>query len=225
MVKKNTINLTYAESFLLSTQSFSAYTLHQQHSALMDQNKTITNLSSDLKKLKDELMEIKLSNTQATLQVSTKIEEAASTLNLPSFATNPKVILGVIGTGVLYYYVMPALVAKLVFPSLNTFLIPMKSAIVGCIPFLKKETLIEFIKDGCTYRLKLEGDQVSSLQARPADSESFKPVSELINQAINLVDSIVLPAAVTAVDSTTTPSVVAAVSAAEQTIANLSALG
>ena len=145
MVKKNTINLTYAESFLLSTQSFSAYTLHQQHSALMDQNKTITNLSSDLKKLKDELMEIKLPNTQATLQVSTKIEEAVSTLNLPSF-TNPKVILGIIGTGVFYYYVLPALGAKLVLPSLKSFLIPIKFAIVGFIPFIKKRNFNRIYK-------------------------------------------------------------------------------
>lgn len=64
-----------------------------------------------------------------------------------------------------YYYVIPALGAKLVLLSLKSFLIPIKSAIVGFIPFMKEETLIEFIKDGCTYRLKLKGDQVSGLQA------------------------------------------------------------
>ena len=188
MEKTNTFTLTYAEGFLLSTQTISAYTLHQQYSILTEQNTIIKNLSSDLGKLKDELAEVKLTSTQAALQVSSKVEGAVSTLSSPYFA-NPKIILGFIGTGVLYFYVIPALGAKLALPTLKTFLIPIKSAVVGLIPFIKEEKLIEFIKEGCTYRLKLIGDQVSCLEARQADSESFKPVSDLINQPNNLADS------------------------------------
>ena len=179
-MKNNSFNLTYVEAFLLSTQSMSAYALHQQHTVFMNQNNIITNLSNDLKKLNHELIEIKSINTQNTMQISTKMSDAVSTSNIPSFI-DPKIILGLIGAGVVYFYVIPVLSAKLALPSLKSLLIP----------FTKEEKVIEFIKDSCIYRVKLTGDQVSGLDARQADSASFEPVSDLINQSNNLVNSAV----------------------------------
>ena len=225
-MKNNSFNLTYVEAFLLSTQSMSAYALHQQHTVFMNQNNIITNLSNDLKKLNHELIEIKSINTQNTMQISTKMSDAVSTSNIPSFI-DPKIILGLIGAGVVYFYVIPALSAKLALPSLKSLLIP----------FTKEEKVIEFIKDSCIYRVKLTGDQVSGLDARQADSASFEPVSDLINQSNNLVNS-----AVQTTESTTSlplstvsniaptsdvsiaPDIVAAVDITELTLSMLSTL-
>jgi len=189
-MKNNYFTLTYVEAFLLSTQSMSAYVLHQQYAVLLDQNNIITDLSSNLKKLNNELTEIKSINTQNTMQASTEMVDSVLTSNTSSFI-DPKIILGIISTGVIYYYVIPVLTTKLIIPSLKFLLIPIKSVVVSLTPFIKEEKLIEFIKDGCTYRLKLIGDQVSGLDARRADSDSFKPVADLINPPNNLVDSAV----------------------------------
>jgi len=235
-MKNNSFNLTYVEAFLLLTQSMSAYALHQQHTVFMNQNNIITNLSNDLKKLNSELIEIKSINTQNTMQISTKMSDAVSISNIPSFI-DPKIILGLIGAGVVYFYVIPALSAKLVLPSLKSLLIPIKSGVVSLIPFIKEEKVIEFIKDSCVYRVKLIGDQVSGLDARQADSASFEPVSDLINQSNNLVNSAVqttesttsLPLStvsniVPTSDVSTAPDIVAAVDITELTLSMLSTL-
>ena len=77
---------------------------------------------------------------------------------------------------------MPALAAKLTFtlPSVKSVLIPIKSTIVGLIPFLKETRVLEFIGDDCTYKMVLDSDKVLSLDARPADAVNFKPIPEII---------------------------------------------
>jgi len=105
-MKNNYFTLTYVEAFLLSTQSMLAYVLHQQYAVLLDQNNIITDLSSNLKKLNNELTEIKSINTQNTMQASTEMVDSVLTSNISSFI-DPKIILGIISTGVIYYYVIP----------------------------------------------------------------------------------------------------------------------
>ena len=180
-MRNNSINLTYAEGLLLLSQTMSAYALHQQHNVLTNQNNIITNLSSDIKSLNMQLIEIK---SQNSMQVSAKMGSVMPTSAIPSFI-DPRLVLGLIGTGVLYFYVVPSLSAKLaLFPaSLKSLLVPVKFALLSLVPFTKEVKIIEFIKDGCTFRLELLGDLVSALEARQADSDTFKPVEDLIKQS------------------------------------------
>ena len=126
------------EAFLIATQSLSACALHQQHLVMMNQNSIITNLSSDLKKLNNELIEIKLTNSQNMMQLSINLIDVASTPHVLSFI-NTKLMLDLIGSGVVYFYLTPALAVNFTFtlPSFKFLLIPIKSIIVGSIPSLK----------------------------------------------------------------------------------------
>ena len=116
------------EAFLIATQSLSACALHQQHLVMMNQNSIITNLSSDLKKLNNELIEIKLTNSQNMMQLSINLIDVASTPHVLSFI-NTKLMLDLIGSGVVYF--------TFTLPSFKFLLIPIKSIIVGSIPSLK----------------------------------------------------------------------------------------
>ena len=203
-MRNNSINLTYAEGLLLLTQTMSAYALHQQHNVLTNQNNIITNLSSDIKSLNMQLLEIK---SQNTMQVSAKMGSVMPTSAIPSI--DPRLVLGVIGTGVLYFYVVPCVTAKLaLFPSsLKSLLVPVKFALLSLVPFTKEVKIIEFIKDGCTFRLELLGDLVSGLEARQADSDTFKPVEDLIKQSGSPSESLIAVPTVPAIPSVPVPAI------------------
>lgn len=182
------ITLTYVEAFLLSTQSMSALALHQQYNVVVDQSNQITCLSSDLRKISSELVALKATNINATPQATVKMSNGILSSDIFSFL-DPKIILWIVGTGAVYYYVIPALTGALSLPSLKSFLIPVKSAIISIIPFMKEETTYEFIKDSCVYRVKILGDRVIGLDARNADAVNFSPVSDLINKSSDIVQA------------------------------------
>jgi len=178
----NKLTLTYVEAFLLSTQSMTAFTLHQQYNVVVDQINQITCLSDDLRKLSSELIALKTANVSATQSTSAKISGGVSPFDMFSYL-DPKIILCAAGTGVIYYYVIPAITGALSLFSLKSLLIPLKSAVIGVLPFMKEVTTYEFIKDDSVYRVKLMGGQVIGLDARRVDEVDFSPVSDLISKS------------------------------------------
>lgn len=219
MPNKKNISLTYVEALLLLTQTMSAYALHLQHNVVIEQSNFIEKLTNNLNNLNSKVIEL-----ETTQQTTTKIAHTSSTFKIPSFIMDPKIILGVIGTGVIYFYIIPTLGAKIAtIPSLKSLFIPLKSSVISLIPFLKEERIIEFLKDGCTYRLKLIGDQVLALDARKVDSEVFEAVSDLIkkeNSSVAVKTMETISNAVTT-DVTSTSNIV---DVTEQTISMLSTL-
>jgi hypothetical protein len=185
-MKKHSFNLTYVEGFLLLTNGVSASALHRQHNVLADQSSVIAKLSCDLGRLNQELLELKTVKSVSNADLaSTKIIETN-----PSFFSDftgissyldPKILAGIALTGAVYYGT-PYLLSKIALPSLKSILIPVKSAAIACLPFMKEVQLIESIKDGCTYRVVLTGNKLSEIEVRRIDSPDFEPVSDLLTQ-------------------------------------------
>ena len=182
-MRKHTFNLTYVEGMLLLTNAVSVSALHRQHNVLADQNSVIAKLSSDLDRVNQELFELKTVKLDTGF-VSTKVVETKP-LFLSSFTSylDPKILAGLVIAGVAYYGT-PYLLSKLTLPSLKSILIPLKSTVVACLPFMKEVQLLESIKNGCTYRVVLTGDKISGIEVRRADSHQFEQVSDLITQHI-----------------------------------------
>lgn len=185
-MRKHTFNVTYVEGILLLTNGVSVSALHRQHSILEDQKSVIAKLSSDLDRLNQELLELKTVKTLDTDIVDTKIVETGPSLvsDFTSYLApylDPKILGGIVLAGTVYY-VTPYLWSKLVLPSFKSILIPVKSAAVACLPFMKEVQLLESIKNGCTYRVELTGNKLSGIEVRRADSHEFEQVSDLITQ-------------------------------------------
>lgn len=181
-MKKHSFNLTYVEGFLLLTNGISVSALHKQHHLLADQSTIIANLSNDFNKLSLELLEIKTAKSLDTGLASTKIVDTGLSYfpNISSYL-DPKLLIGVALVGTVYYGI-PYLSTKILLPSLKYIFIPVKSAAVALIPFLKETQSIEAFKDGCTYRVELIGNKLSKIEVRQLDSPNFESVSNLLTQ-------------------------------------------
>lgn len=188
-MRKNTFNLTYVEGLLLLTNGVTASALHRQHNVLADYNKALAEqinvtekLSRNLDRVNQELLELKTVKTLDADFVSTKIV-GTKLPHISDFTSylDPKILAGIALAGAVYYGT-PYLLAKLTLPSLKSILIPIKSAAVACLPFMKEVQLLESIKNGCTYRVVLTGDKLSGIEVRRADSHDFEPVADLLTR-------------------------------------------
>lgn len=144
-MKKNSINLTYVESLLLLTQGVTLAELHNQHSSLKIQNAALIKISGEINKFDKEIAEIKQAKTSEIASVSTKIVDTTAVSGIFSFI-DPKLLAGILCAGALYY-VGPTLVAKINIPTFKSILLPLKTAAVGLIPYLKEVRTIDSIKD------------------------------------------------------------------------------
>lgn len=181
-MKKHSFNLTYVEGLLLLTNVVSASAWHRQHYLLTDQKNAIEKLSCDLVKLNQELLEIKTVKALDTDFASTKVVNTESSYFFDVFSyIDPKMVAGIVLAGAVYYGT-PYLLSKIALPSLKSILIPVKSAAIACVPFMKEVQSVESIKDGCTYRVVLTGNQLSEIEVRRADSSDFESVADLLAQ-------------------------------------------
>ena len=181
-MKKHSFNLTYVEGFLLLTNGISVSALHKQHHLLSDQSIIIANLSSEFNKLSRELLEIKAAKSLDTGLASTKIVDTGPSY-FPNFSSylDPKLLVGIALVGTVYYGI-PYLSTKILLPSLKNIFIPVKSAALALIPFMKESKIIESYKDNCTYRVEIIGDKISNIEVRHLESSKFESVANLLAQ-------------------------------------------
>lgn len=180
----NKISLSYVEALLLSTQSISAFTLHQQYKVCEDQANQISRLSSDLVKVSNELITLKTTNMHITQQVSSRAANTFSLSDIYSYI-DPKLVLLVAGVGTIYYYVIPAITGVFSLSSLKSIFVPFKTSLVSMIPFLNQTKIHPFQHEGNTYTLKMIGDTIISLEVRKPQWVTDVPVSDIVNQTGN----------------------------------------